>query len=145
MTRQAAQEIATAAIRSRVDAGTWTPRGKPQWTPAEDAQLGTIPDGALVVTLGRSRGSIVARRHKLGVSSLQVLSIIQSGPSTLGQIARDLGLTTAAVTGIADRLAALSFATRVRSKANRRQIHLKITFHGIATLDAILHPEPAPV
>jgi hypothetical protein len=39
------------------------------WSPAEDAQLGTAPDSAIAERLGRSRGSVVARRHYLGIPS----------------------------------------------------------------------------
>jgi hypothetical protein len=42
---------------------------RPPWTPAEDAQLGTAPDSTLAARLGRSRGSIAARRHYLGIPS----------------------------------------------------------------------------
>lgn len=93
-----------------------------------------------MTTTALTRLLTFARRHQLGISSLQALAIIQSGPATLSEIAREIGVTTAAVTGLADRLAALSLATRVRSKTNRREIHLKITFHGVATLNSILHP-----
>lgn len=39
------------------------------WTPAEDAILGTVPDAEVSARLGRSRGSVAARRHKLGIAS----------------------------------------------------------------------------
>lgn len=42
---------------------------KPRWTPAEDAQLGTLPDAELARRLGRSRASVIARRIRLGIES----------------------------------------------------------------------------
>lgn len=61
---------ARAAIRAGAERaiaeGRWSSPG-PLWTPAEDAQLGTAPDAQVAARLGRSRGSVAARRHKLGI------------------------------------------------------------------------------
>lgn len=57
-----------ATARAAVQAGTWPSPG-PLWTPAEDAVLGTVPDTEVSRMLGRSLGSIAARRHKLGIAS----------------------------------------------------------------------------
>jgi hypothetical protein len=50
-----------------VAAGTWPSPSGPLWTPAEDAMLGTMPDGQLAARIGRTAGSVAARRHKLRI------------------------------------------------------------------------------
>lgn len=52
-----------------IAAGRWPSPAGPPWTPAEDAQLGTAPDSVIAARLGRSRGSVAGRRHKLGIAS----------------------------------------------------------------------------
>ena len=53
--------------KNAVKNGTWSSPAGPLWTPAEDAQLGTAPDSAIAARLGRSVGSVGARRHKLRI------------------------------------------------------------------------------
>lgn len=53
-------------IADKVAAGKWHGSGR-SWTATEDEQLGSMPDGKLAESLGRSRGSVVARRNKLGI------------------------------------------------------------------------------
>ena len=54
---------------ARISRGEWC--AKKLWTPTEDAALGTAPDGELGALLGRPRGSVVARRHKLGIPAFR--------------------------------------------------------------------------
>lgn len=46
--------------------GTWL-NGTRVWTAAEDAELGTAPDGVVAVRIGRSRSAVKRRRNELGV------------------------------------------------------------------------------
>ena len=54
---------------ARIERGEWC--AKNLWTPGEDAALGTAPDGEIGALLGRPRGSVVARRHKLGIPAFR--------------------------------------------------------------------------
>lgn len=58
-----------AAALAAVAAGRWPSPTGPPWSPAEDSLLGTAPDSEIAARLGRSRGSVAARRHKLGIKS----------------------------------------------------------------------------
>jgi DNA-binding MarR family transcriptional regulator len=49
---------------------------------------------------------------------------------TLGDLAVELGLTTAAITRLTDLAEALGYARRIRSKQDRRIIRIRITPQG---------------
>jgi DNA-binding MarR family transcriptional regulator len=68
--------------------------------------------------------------QKLGVNrtDLRCLNILEYlGPITAGQLAEESGLTTAAVTGVLDRLEARGYARRVRGEKDRRQVTVELT------------------
>ncbi|MBH0122649.1 MarR family transcriptional regulator [Rhodococcus sp. CX] len=73
--------------------------------------------------------------HRLGLTAtdnraLDVLS--RSGPTTAGDLARALHLTPGAVTGLADRLAAAGYITRVPDTTDRRRILLVVATDRMA-------------
>lgn len=55
------------------------------WTPAEDALLGTLPDGRLARQIGRSRAGVIARRIRQGIAPHRPPGR-PGGPSTSGSI-----------------------------------------------------------
>ena len=66
-----------------------------------------------------------ALADRLGINStdLECLDIIiLQGPLPAGDLARASGLTTGAITGVVDRLAAAGFATREPDRADRRKV-----------------------
>jgi DNA-binding MarR family transcriptional regulator len=68
--------------------------------------------------------------QKLGVNrtDLRCLNILEyQGPITAGRLAQESGLTTAAVTGVLDRLEARGYARRVRGEKDRRQVTVELT------------------
>ncbi len=68
--------------------------------------------------------------HKLGVNrtDLRCLNILENlGPITAGRLAELSGLTTAAVTGVLDRLEERGYARRVRGEQDRRQVTVELT------------------
>ena len=90
--------------------------------------------------LGRDFATAVVMFHeavapRLGLTAtdnraLDVLS--RSGPTPAGDLARALHLTPGAVTGIADRLAAAGYVTRVPDTADRRRILLVVETDRVA-------------
>ena len=68
--------------------------------------------------------------QKLGVNrtDLRCLNILEyQGAITAGKLAELSGLTTAAVTGVLDRLEARGYARRVRGEKDRRQVTVELT------------------
>jgi DNA-binding MarR family transcriptional regulator len=68
--------------------------------------------------------------EKLGINRTdgRCLDIIENqGPMTAGRLAQLSGLTTAAVTGVLDRLERAGYARRVRDSADRRQVNVELT------------------
>ena len=81
-----------------------------------------------------------ARDKQLGLTSLHALAYIhlQDGEAQIGQVARHLGVTGAAITGTSDRLVALGLITRRYGKKDRRNVWLEITPNGSALIATAL-------
>jgi DNA-binding MarR family transcriptional regulator len=73
----------------------------------------------------------VAANAKLGINDTdgRALSIIdnEGGSLTAGHLAELMGLTTAAVTAVLDRLERAGYARRVRDDADRRRVIVELT------------------
>ncbi len=70
----------------------------------------------------------VARRLGLNATDTRCLDLIARAPSsevTAGDLGRETGLTTGAVTGILDRLEAAGFVERVRDSNDRRRVFVR--------------------
>jgi DNA-binding MarR family transcriptional regulator len=68
--------------------------------------------------------------QKLGVNQtdLRALNVVENqGPLTAGRLAELMGLTTAAVTAVLDRLERAGYARRVRDEKDRRQVIVELT------------------
>lgn len=84
----------------------------------------------------------IARSYKLSSSALFSLCVLaEMHSATIGQLTRELGLSTAAATGVADSLADKEFITRTNGRTDRRTIWLEITPRGREALNDILHPQ----
>jgi DNA-binding MarR family transcriptional regulator len=80
---------------------------------------------------------------RLGISptDLRCLNVIQNaGGLTAGQLAREVGLTTGAVTGAIDRLENAGYAERVHDPADRRRVRLTVTPYFLERAEAIWAP-----
>jgi len=89
---------------------------------------------AVLLALRESSGLGVlhsqAMAERLGVSAtdLECLDIIaMRGPMTAGELARASGLTTGAITGLADRLERAGLAKREPDAEDRRKVMLRVT------------------
>jgi DNA-binding MarR family transcriptional regulator len=72
---------------------------------------------------------------------LHCINIIEnSGGLTAGQLAKEAGLTTGAVTGVIDRLERAGYARRVADPSDRRRVKLEVTPKFYARADKIWGP-----
>ncbi len=70
----------------------------------------------------------VAERVGLSPTDLLAMDIITTrGPVSAGELARELHVTTGAITGLVDRLAAAGFARRVADPDDRRRVLVEAT------------------
>ena len=86
--------------------------------------------------------ALAARRLEISPADLRCLNVIQNaaGGLTAGELAREVGVTTGAVTGTLDRLEAAGYAERRVDPADRRRIRLTITPYFLERAEAIWAP-----
>jgi DNA-binding MarR family transcriptional regulator len=84
----------------------------------------------------------VAAHLGLGVTDLKCLDLLHraSMPLTPVNLAELTGLTSGAITGVADRLEAAGFVERVRSETDRRRWHLHLLPDRQKELTALFEP-----
>jgi DNA-binding MarR family transcriptional regulator len=69
-----------------------------------------------------------ADRLGINVTDLNCLNILSlTGEMTAGQLARAMGLTTASITGVLDRLEEVGYAQRERDLNDRRRVVVRLT------------------
>lgn len=73
---------------------------------------------------------------KLSLRQLSALQMIEDEQTTLGDVARQLMVTPAVVTGLIDRLEKRGYAYRINSTGDRRRIHLALTEKGRGAVSA---------
>ena len=72
-------------------------------------------------------GQAAADRIGLNATDLNCLNILSfSGEMTAGELARATGLTTASITGVADRLEAAGYVRRERDPRDRRRVVIRL-------------------
>lgn len=64
------------------------------------------------------------------LAQLRICSYLQDGPRSMSAIAEELGMSTSAVTQIADRMERSALVERAPDHGDRRQKHLHLTPHG---------------
>lgn len=85
--------------------------------------------------------NVAAERLGVNLTDLSCLDIIsRRGPLTAGEIARDTGLTTGAVTAVIDRLERAGYARRVRDDDDRRRVMVEATPEFFAAAGPIWGP-----
>jgi DNA-binding MarR family transcriptional regulator len=88
--------------------------------------------------------NLAAERLGLNRTDLHCINIIEnSGGLTAGELAKEAGLTTGAVTGVVDRLERAGFARRVSDPTDRRRVKLDVTQKFYARADKIWGPVAA--
>jgi DNA-binding MarR family transcriptional regulator len=72
-------------------------------------------------------GQAAADRIGLNATDLNCLNILSfSGELTAGELARETGLTTASITGVADRLEEAGYVRRERDPKDRRRVLIRL-------------------
>src|SRR3954453_22507202 len=85
--------------------------------------------------------NLAAQRLGVNETDLHCLNIIQNnGGVTAGQLAKEAGLTTGAVTGVIDRLERIGFARRVADPDDRRRVKLEVTPKFYSRAEKVLGP-----
>ena len=88
--------------------------------------------------------NLAADRLGLNRTDLHAINIIEnSGGLTAGELAKEAGLTTGAVTGVIDRLERAGYARRVSDPGDRRRVRLEVTPKFYARADVIWGPVAA--
>ncbi len=75
-----------------------------------------------------------------GPQLVALRAIAKRGPLTPSEVAREISLSQATVTGIVDRLSARQLVTRARSTKDRRLVTVTITPAGLALIDSAPSP-----
>lgn len=68
--------------------------------------------------------------HDLSMRQLTALRFIGEPDTTLGDVAHNLNVTPAVVTGLIDRLERRGYVRRVGSQFDRRRVHIELTSEG---------------
>jgi DNA-binding MarR family transcriptional regulator len=85
-----------------------------------------------------------AARLGIGAGDLRCLNAIENaGGLTAGELSREVGVTSGAVTGAIDRLEAAGFARRVADPADRRRVRIEVTPEFRARAEKIWGPVAA--
>ena len=88
-----------------------------------------------LILAGERYRQMVAEAIGLGTTESQALSYLEvHGSSGQSEMARDLGLTSSALTALVDRLERQSVAERVRHPKDRRRTIVRVTERGVTLL-----------
>jgi DNA-binding MarR family transcriptional regulator len=88
--------------------------------------------------------NLAAERLGLNRTDLHAINIIEnSGGLAAGELAKEAGLTSGAVTGVIDRLERAGYARRVADKADRRRVNVEVTPKFYARAEKIWGPVAA--
>src|SRR6266550_7577848 len=88
--------------------------------------------------------NLAAERLGLNRTDLHCINIIENSAGlTAGELAKESGLTTGAVTGVVDRLERAGYARRVSDPADRRRVKLEVTPKFYSRADKIWAPVAA--
>ena len=80
-----------------------------------------------------------AHKVKFTLSQIAILDILsRDKESRMSDMARYMGITTAAMTGIIDRLVRDGYVARTSDADDRRVINIKLTGKGVSTVKSLL-------
>jgi DNA-binding MarR family transcriptional regulator len=95
---------------------------------------------AIAAGLGEATGM-----HPTDVTAMRALDLAGEHRPTMGELGAALGLSSAAVTGLVDRLEAQGMARRVPDAADRRRTRVELTDEAHAIGAALLAPVAARI
>ncbi|WP_459960025.1 MarR family winged helix-turn-helix transcriptional regulator [Nocardia sp. IFM 10818] len=90
-------------------------------------EKGALVDAVLAgigrtVERGLRMNQTAAARLGINATDMQCLQLLQYGPRTSSELAKLIGMTTASMTALIDRLEKAGFVTRVRDEHDRRRV-----------------------
>lgn len=103
--------------------GRPTARGQGLWSP-------TLTAVRELTRLGNHMQHVIARRTGLSNADLSALDLLSRGPMGPAELARSLEVSSAAATGIVDRLVARGHVSRTPVPGDRRRVGVHITESG---------------
>lgn len=109
---------------------------------SDTADLGDLLGRELSTAVVMFHEAVAARRGLTASENKALDLLARRGPLTSGDLARQLGLTPGAVTGLVDRLARAGYARRVQDDTDRRKTFVVAE---VERLDAELGPVFAPL
>ncbi|MFI6454686.1 MarR family winged helix-turn-helix transcriptional regulator [Streptosporangium amethystogenes] len=109
---------------------------------SHDADLGDLLGRELSTAVVMFHEAVAARRGLTATENKALDLLARRGPVTSGDLARELGLTPGAVTGLVDRLSRAGYARRVPDATDRRKIFVAAE---VERLDAEMQPVFAPL
>ena len=83
---------------------------------------------------------LTARKHKLNLSQAITILLLEEEFMTTNHINRKIGMTSAAMTGIIDKLESMRLVFRQRNKYDRRVINIGLTDRGREVSHDIANP-----
>jgi len=83
---------------------------------------------------------LTARKHKLNLSQAITILLLEEEFMTTNHINRKIGMTSAAMTGIIDKLESMRLVFRQRNKYDRRVITIGLTDRGREVAHDIANP-----
>jgi DNA-binding MarR family transcriptional regulator len=84
---------------------------------------------------------VVADKMRINRTDMRCLDILQRAEAmTAGDLARESGLTTGAVTAVLDRLERAGYARRARDTADRRKVLIEVVPEAFAGMGAYYGP-----
>lgn len=87
----------------------------------------------MLILAGERYRQVLSEAIGLGTTESQALSYLEvHGESGQSELARDLGLTSSALTALVDRLERSGVAERVSHPQDRRRSMIRVTEHGAA-------------
>jgi DNA-binding MarR family transcriptional regulator len=108
--------------------------------PAGSLQSGTLQSLRELLDVAGQVGPAVARRASLSHTELKSLELLFESPMGPADLARHLGVTTAASSGIVDRLTARGHVVRGPHQTDRRRTEVTLTESGAAEVIGHLTP-----
>ncbi|MES2170941.1 MAG: MarR family transcriptional regulator [Actinomycetota bacterium] len=113
-------------------------RPRQQANKANATLLDLTTAGIALVRSIESLRAYVAARENIGTTEMRALArVAEANRLTPKQLAASLGLTTGAVTAVADRLVTSGLLARSAHPTDRRSLHLELTSSGQKVIDRI--------
>jgi len=133
--RQSPPEDGTAASQADVEQRAGAATGVPGWR-----LTGTLSALQELVEVAEAVPAVVARQAGLSTSELHSLRHLMRGPMGPVDLAKVLGVTSAASSGVVDRLCSHGHAVRRAHPGDGRRTEVVITDSGRAEVTARMRP-----